>query len=134
MEDWAEQIVDRDNAIGEGNTLVHVGLETAARERIETQGMRSVEVTESYLYEVRLKPEVLMAEEVSEDENVWQVETGTMRCSFGATHSLIPAGGALRYLNRWEAPGTISLIVDATMLEVVSVTKVSNSARTLQLA
>lgn len=90
---------DKDHADGSVQ-LVHVGTLDAARSIMADKYARSSGLT--YLYKVRLVPEAVIDEELYEDENFWP----------DRTNEVDDFANAFRYVNRWEATGSISMLVD----------------------
>jgi len=85
------------------NFWAHVGTSQSALDRALTLGARV-----GFVYVVRVKAEALWSPDVLADD--------------GRMHGVDCAPGEYqvrRYLNRYEAPGTISLAVCNTMLEVI---------------
>lgn len=93
---------------------VHAGTLDAAMERFEGGSHVS-----GWLYEIRVKDEAVLAEEVYEDCNDWEkwVRTGF----FEGVLEDKKQCDAIRYVNRWESVGSISLIMDPRFIEVVKV-------------
>lgn len=94
---------------------VHVGTLDAALARFEDTKGES-----GWLYEIRIKDEAVLAGEVYEDRNDWEqfVRTGFYESVLGDKKKC----DVLRYVNRWESVGSISLIMDPRFMEVVKVT------------
>lgn len=93
---------------------VHVGTLDAAMERFNDSTNGS-----GWLYEIRIKDEAVLAGEVYEDQNDWEawVRTGF----FEGVLEDKKRCDVIRYVNRWESVGSISLITDPRFIEVVKV-------------
>lgn len=89
----------------------HVGTREAALERFSDR-----KESNGWLYEIRLKESARVSDLVYEDTSDWDfwVRTGyyedDMLCD------------AIRYINRWESVGSISMLIDPRVMEIVSVT------------
>lgn len=83
--------------------MVHVGTLEAAQERRESIDKY---LDHSFIYEVVLNDWATISEEVYEDQNDWR--------------DAFEYGGfdVVRYLNRWEFPGSVSLLVRPSVLEM----------------
>lgn len=99
---------------------VHVGTVEAAWHRANELysgncGEDTAEVSSNaFMYQVRLKENAVVSRHISEDTNDWffLVED---------KHRTKMDGDALRYVNRWESEGSISMLVDPCALELVAV-------------
>jgi hypothetical protein len=93
---------------------IHVGTLDSAMERFKDK-----KSTSGWLYEVRIKDEAVLAEEVYEDRNDWEawVRTGF----FEGVLEDKKQCDVIRYVNRWESVGSISLIMDPRFIEVVKI-------------
>lgn len=95
---------------GHGTTpLVHVGTKEAAITILADQYIKRDDW--SYFYTVKLAPTAVLAKAIFEDENMWPIRT----------HELEGDANTFRYVNRYEATGSISLLVDPRELIVESV-------------
>ena len=121
VEDWSQEILtvfDQEEDGDEDNVLlVHIGTYSAAMERIAADRPYS-KGKPYYLYELRLTAEASVSDFIADDENNWPDSL------FEAESGEFAGVNAVRYLNRWETPGSISLLVAANVLEVVGVTVV----------
>lgn len=86
--------------------LVHIGTEASAMARATQEHY-------THLYSVRLKPRTSVYEKIVMDNNQWPVYVTSQRPYRMPSH-------AVRYLNVWENPGSISLLIDPRRIEVVS--------------
>lgn len=98
---------------------VHVGTKEAAMDRAneiyaDNYGNDEETSDDAFMYQVRLKKDAVVSTHISEDTNDWffLVED---------KHKAKMEGDALRYVNRWESEGSISMLVDPNALELVSV-------------
>jgi hypothetical protein len=109
---WFDEIQTIGDA-QKGNLLVHVGMKATALARIKDAlwDKRLHGPQTYYLHEIRLKPEAVLHHSVLNDDNRWP----PFSASFERTHGTV---NAARYVNRWETPGSISMLVDATMIEL----------------
>ena len=120
VENWEEKVsIVRPTYVCGSNEMlsvpyIHVGTFDAAMERFNDSIGGS-----GWLYEIRIKDEAVLAEEVYEDSNDWEkwVRTGF----FEGVLEDRKQCDAIRYVNRWESVGSISLIMDPRFIEVVKV-------------
>jgi hypothetical protein len=108
MEDWATAIISAENAAG---LVVHLGTKDAAQERAADMLMED----EYYLYEVTLDSDVVVSDSIMSDDNRWP---DLMSDVHGDAHPEFQGADAVRYVNRYEAPGSISLAVNANRITV----------------
>lgn len=116
VEDWFTKVTTGYKMLDGEFIYAHVGTEEAARDIAKAKYFDYGVSEEVYLYQVTLCEETSVADYISDDEMIWD--------GFDVAHeeSIEAAGAdAVRYLNRWEAPGSISLLVNASMLEFVAV-------------
>lgn len=111
MPDWESWVRSPDN-------VVHLGTPSAAHARIVELGRRRPSDVFS-IFEVSLSPNARLAPYVSEDLNGWPDR------SYDLPYE------AIRYLNLWEDPGSISLMVSASIITDIKIFDFS-SARDLQ--
>lgn len=124
VDDWFNRVTTGQGMEGEeGDFLyIHVGSEQAARDIARDKYFSAyggdLDIS---LYQVRLKADAVLSPYIVHDDETW-------RDFSSATDKTAKAmgGDAVRYLNRWEAPGSISLLVDARQLEFVSVSTLDN--------
>jgi hypothetical protein len=109
---WMADLLDYD--ISDGFPLVHVGIVDAAINIMDDQYVGSDDWI--YLYKVKLSPTAVLDPELYEDENMWPVRTKNIED--------VPAN-AFRYVNRYEATGSISLLVDPRELIIESVERLT---------
>lgn len=120
VENWSEEVSKlRPTFVCGSNEMpsvpyVHVGTFDAAMTRFEDTKGES-----GWLYEIRIKDDAFIAEEVYEDRNDWEqfVRAGFFEGFLGDKKKC----DVLRYVNRWESVGSISLIMDPRFMEVVKV-------------
>lgn len=124
VENWLDEV----RAAG---VWVHVGtmksVRALRRHRMDYKGGGSAG---RYVHTLRLSKAVVDPG-VAVDRNWWPEKTTDRRVRVvqdvderGAKYrDLAPKVNVVRYLNRWEAPGNISLLVDPQALEVVSTRK-----------
>lgn len=92
----------------------HLGTENAAFDRAITNYATHDDYKESFfLYEVKIKPDATISEEIKEDENDE---------SMGDDDESI-----IRYINRWEDSASISLAAPSNQIEIISVKLVEPS-------
>lgn len=108
MEDWATEIISSENAAG---LVVHLGTKDAAKERAADTLMED----EYYLYEVTLNSDVIVSDSIMSDDNHWPELMSEVH---GDDHPEFQGADAVRYVNRYEAPGSISLAVNANLITV----------------
>jgi len=114
---WMDSL-NKSASVSAGSVIVHVGVKEAALARIKDVlwMARLGGPQEYFLYEVRLRGSAQLLSEVVDDENEWPSRSNAFENRYGA-------GDAIRYVNRWETPGSVSLLVDAAAIEVVKVSK-----------
>jgi len=114
---WAEDTLEA--GLPESNLLVHLGLKETALARINDLFMGAAR--DFYLYEVKLSPEVTLHPSILNDDNNWSKysDDHKMPIDFNVTP-------AVRYVNRWETPGYISLLADRTKLTVINHSRQTN--------
>lgn len=124
VDDWFNRVSTGQGMEGEdGDFLyIHVGSEQAARDIARDKYFSAyggdLDVS---LYQVRLKADAVLSPRVVNDDETWRDFSSVTDETAEAM-----GGDAVRYLNRWEAPGSISLLVDARQLEFVSVSILDN--------
>lgn len=120
VEDWL-------NEVRKAGVWVHIGTMRSVRAlRRHRMDYKHSAGEGRYVHTLRLaKPVVDPA--VAVDRNVWPVATTDRRIRVvegpNDFRDLAPKVNVVRYLNRWEAPGSISLLVDPQALEVVNTRK-----------
>lgn len=96
---------------------MHVGtLETVKRYRDQIRTWRN-QVQDYYVYELKMV-DVDIEPELLKDINYWLPQEQALYDGIDGRTVY-----AYRYVNRWEAPGTISLIARRDIFEIVNVTK-----------
>jgi hypothetical protein len=108
--DWMGDLLDDKDEEDGSVPVVHVGTLAAAMNIMADRYARSTEMT--YLYRVRLAPDAVIDTDLYEDENLWPDRTNEIDCY----------ANAYRYVNRWEATGSISMLVDPERLIIDRVT------------
>jgi len=109
---WAEAIQSASTS-ERGGLMVHVGDRETAMERAkDTFWNRTF-----YLYEVSIAPDTRILDGIVDDENSWPTFKEEMEGE-DANFPEYVGVDAVRYVNRYEAPGSISLLVDAKKLIV----------------
>lgn len=109
-EAW-ESFLNEDN---DEARVVHLGTKEAALDR-QNHTDRAV----GKLYKVRLKPEAEIADEVLEDDPYNQEDAPLVR--EGGIQKGILVSGVTRYMNYYEDPGSVSLVANPRLLEIVEV-------------
>jgi len=85
---------------------VHLGTENAAFDRAITNYAPHNDYKESFfLYEVRIKPDSLISEEIKKDENEESISDDKENI--------------IRYINRWEDAASISLAAPSNQIEII---------------
>lgn len=98
--------------------LVHIGTKETALDRAKQ--MSKIWHGVGWLHTVRILPTATVSNFVIEDMNYWPDEADELgRGEFKKFTSVT------RYLNRYEEPGSISLLVDYRVIEVVDSTRLS---------
>lgn len=117
VEYWDEKIVGP-AAVSSVVPYIHVGTVEAAMERFRDKGSRY-----GWLYEIELTDDCVLADEVYEDRDDWvtSAERGFYEENEDDDEDL---RHALRYVNRWESPGSISLLLDPRKMKIVGKTKI----------
>lgn len=112
---WMEDLFAYERLHGSrtGFPLVHVGTLDAATSILSDKYVGSDDWI--YLYSVKLSPTVTLDPELYEDENMWPRRTRDINV----------ASNAFRYVNRYEATGSISILMDPRELIVESVERLT---------
>lgn len=112
-ENWLDGAKSFTNVVG-GKPMVHVGSKDAALDRLRDIGRRPAP---AHLYEVRLRAKAEIAPGLFKDEDYWPKFSSDL----AGRHRWpgFSRGGATRYVNHYEASGSISLIVNCVALELV---------------
>jgi len=90
--------------------LIHLGTREASLDRART-------LLGKTLYTVKINPEATISPYVVEDDNTWPEGTGDLSVEGWNGYF----GDVTRYVNRYEMPGSISLIVNYKMISIVEV-------------
>ncbi|MBC9705978.1 MAG: hypothetical protein H9W81_13600 [Enterococcus sp.] len=110
-QDWMGSLLSNDIP---NIPLVHVGTERTALEVILDKHIDSPHPIS--IFRIKLKANAVLNETIFFDDNDWPETLKEDR----------PAGDVYRYVNRWEAAGSISLLVDPRYLEIVSVERLTS--------
>lgn len=107
-------------AVSEAGVYVHAGSRAAALERAADKffpyGQKITDRT-IYLWKLSINSDAVVASDILSDENQWPTwVTGCTQKHLG--------GDVQRYLNRWESPGSISVLADPRAFNVISVKEV----------
>lgn len=102
MSDWENRILDPVHEI-----LVHIGSEESALDRARYAGGK-------YMNVIKLKDDAHISPYVVDDQNLWPDEMRETRLPEWGNFSEVT-----RYVNRYEVPGSVSLLVAASALDVV---------------
>lgn len=108
--DWMGDLLEDKNPEDGSVPMVHVGTLDAALNIMSDKYSLSHNLT--FLYRVSLRPDAVIDDELYEDENYWP----------DRTNEVGDFANAFRYVNRWEATGSISMIVDPEFLIIDRVT------------
>lgn len=119
--DWHEKVSTGYEMEDGEFVFAHIGTKEAARDIATSKYFRYDKKAEVYLYQITLKETATLASYIADDETVWSDFEIADKTSLAAAKA-----DAVRYLNRWEAPGSISLLVNASMLEFKSVKRIRN--------
>lgn len=114
QKNWLANVSAFKSVVG-GKPMVHVGSKEAAMDRVRDIGRRPVPL---HLYEVHLRANAELAPGLFRDEDRWPKMSSEL-----AGRNRWPGFsrfGATRYVNHYEASGSISLIVNCDALELVS--------------
>lgn len=114
-ENWMDGLMNYGKLHGSrtGYPLVHVGTLDAATSILSDKYAGSDDWI--YLYKVKLSPTAVLDPELYEDENMWPRRTKDINV----------ASNAFRYVNRYEATGSISILMDPRQLIVESMDRLS---------
>lgn len=97
---------------------VHLGSKEAALELGKWKYLEDNDDDMFYLWQVTLNVEAVLSDAIVDDKNDWFYEvTASARKALGAD--------AVRYLNKWESAGSISLLVDPRYITAVRVDDVN---------
>lgn len=102
-ENWMSDLLDDRHGT---YPLVHVGTKEAAITILSDRYVSRDDWV--YFYTVKLAPTAVVDDSLYEDVNMWPIRT----------HELAGSGNIFRYVNRYEATGSISLLVDPRELIV----------------
>lgn len=111
-QNWLEEV-------SESAVYVHVGSRDSALERAATLYFKKNfrKPGQFFLWEVTVKQETVIADDVMRDDSDWYYKvTSCTEKHLG--------GDAQRYLNKFESPGSISMLIDPRLIEVVKVTEI----------
>jgi len=108
--------------------LVHLGTREAAADRMRNLHEKHAQTSsdalgkEYYLFEVQVKPQTSVAPGITVDLNCWPKNTTQARDN--KAYSCFSAEGITRYLNGYEAPGSVSLLANPSVLVKIAAVKV----------
>lgn len=111
-ENWFEDINSEVEPL-----IVHIGLKSTAMAR--ASDILATSGGTYYLWEVRLAKTAKVNPNILDDNNHWPIFVGEMDDKYDGYSDDYEV---TRYLNRWETPGALSLLVQAGALEVVRMT------------
>jgi hypothetical protein len=128
-ENWAEAIVNIEDYYL-GNLYIHAGTREAAMERISDEMANASHLNRSYfLHEIKLTAGTTMAPHILSDTNDWPNTTKEEYDRYSRRpnnwDSEIRQWDSARYVNRWEIAGSLSILVDATKIQVVNTKKLA---------
>ena len=116
-EDWLDKMEDKGIDYEEDMPLLHIGSREAAMDRLRDL-MRWRDTSRDgatwYLYELKVKPEAKIQQGIFADEN--DDCPSTAGDAEGTTYD---GNGVNRYVNTYEAPGTVSLVANPKALNQV---------------
>lgn len=98
-----------------GIPLVHLGTKQASWD-IAEQHKRNYQVKDIYMYTLRLKRDIVVHDSFLQDTNQWD--------SYAEDNDWFCQDTVYRYVNDFEAPGSISLLAPADTFDVVEEEKV----------
>lgn len=101
QKDWPDSPMNDDP-----RSMVHVGTYNAALGR-------ATALRREFLYKLKLSPKANLGEDFLRDIGDWRVDVNDYKGFNG-----------FRYVNRWESPGSISIILDPSFVQVVDVRRV----------
>lgn len=106
---WLDEVTGDDGFI----PYIHAGTLQSALDRYEAHKGKT-----AYLYRFRLADLTVLDSTVYDDRNAWPEEVGFPRTLTDERTG--EAVDCLRYLNRWEDPGSISILLDPQCIVEVS--------------
>jgi hypothetical protein len=118
VDDWYEKIQSGSGMKKhQGKFLyIHAGTEAAARDIAEDRYFKTPAPGEKIvLNELILRPETILMERMVDDHETWE---GFHSVTKKSTEAISNDG--FRYVNRWESPGAISILVDARKVALVA--------------
>lgn len=113
---WLQEVNAEDEEEDVQRPYVHLGSKEAALELAKWKYLEDPHDDHEfiYLWQVTLNVEAILSDAILEDNNDWFYEvTDSARKTLG--------GDAVRYLNKWESAGSISLLADPRYLTAVRV-------------
>jgi hypothetical protein len=129
--DWFESINAYDSA---DKPFVHVGSHTASVSRLLTLvAVKKDESVPLFMYRLRVKPDVPIAPSVYNDDDADAPATireahariAAMEQAPDEMHTIYAVDGINRYVNRFEDPGSVSLMLTGDMFEMLEVVPTS---------
>jgi len=106
--------------------LVHLGSKESALDRKSHTRLARSGSEELRLYRVRLKPGAVVAENILQDDP-FNAKSAPL-VSEGGVQKGILMGGVTRYLNAYEDPGSMSLMVNPELIEIVDMTELDQDS------
>lgn len=106
--DWHASLLQEEDI-----PYVHAGNQQSALDRYE--GL--YKGCYAYLYKFKLSPAALIAETIYDDLNEWP---STVNDTEDFPHQDGKRVDGFRYVNRWECPGSISILIDPRFINEVS--------------
>lgn len=110
IEHWEVKILEHEKRI----PYVHAGTLEAALDRFEHQ-----KNSYGWVYELQLSDDCILADEVYEDHDRWDY---SVQEGFTERDGIVKH--AIRYINRWESVGSISILLDPRRMKVVGKRKI----------
>ena len=108
-DNWHEQVLT-------SNVFVHLGTKQAALDRlIVLKQYDWLDGSNYKIYEIGFNNKVNVSENIFSDDNQWPVDLSEGKNNACSAHKVN------RYVNEWEAPGSVSLIVSPKLFTVKSV-------------
>lgn len=129
VEDWFQKVSTGHGMKCEAGDFMylHVGSEEASRDLADSKYFTHPREGERImLHQLKLKAEAVLADPIFCDIETWWDYSSVTEETWK-----VFGGDVVRYLNRWEAPGSISLLVDARQVELVSVEELHNPKTSL---
>lgn len=124
VDDWHEKVSTGFEMYDGEIPYVHVGNLSAAMDMANHRYFEQEKFATVDLYEITLMEDAVLSDTVCDDGNFWYNHiTERTREDLG--------GDAIRYVNKWESIGSISLLVDPRKIKVTKVTELVDPALNL---